>query len=44
MTPFIVAGSVCLLGAVIMALTTRPKRVPPRVSKTTGGRLATEMT
>jgi len=44
MTPFIIAGSVCLLGAIIMALTTRPKRVPPRVSTTTGRKLAAEMT
>ena len=28
MTPFIIAGSVCLLGAVIIALTVRPKRLP----------------
>ena len=32
MTPFMIAGGVCLLGAVIMAFTTRPTRVPPRVS------------
>lgn len=44
MTPFIIAGGVCLLGAVIMALTTRPTRVPPRVpphvSSPAGSRLA----
>ena len=28
MTPFIIAGGVCLLGAVIMAFTRRPTRVP----------------
>jgi OFA family oxalate/formate antiporter-like MFS transporter len=28
MTPFIIASAVCLLGAVIMAFTTRPTRVP----------------
>jgi len=28
MTPFIIAGGVCLLGAVIMAFTTRPTRTP----------------
>ena len=28
MTPFIIAGCVCLLGAVIMAFTTRPRRFP----------------
>jgi MFS family permease len=44
MTPFIIAGSVCLLGAIVMALTTRPKRVPPRVSTTTDRRLVTETT
>ncbi len=42
MTPFIIAGAVCLLGAVIMALTTRPTRVPPRVSSAPNNRLATE--
>ena len=44
MTPFIIAGVVCLLGAVIMAFTTRPRRVPRTVSTSTGRRLATEMT
>ena len=44
MTPFIIAGGVCLLGAVIMAFTTRPTRVQPRVSSTTGSRLAAETT
>ena len=28
MTPFIIAGSVCLLGAVVIAFTVRPKRLP----------------
>jgi len=28
MTPFIIAGVVCLLGAVIMTFATRPKRIP----------------
>jgi MFS family permease len=28
MTPFIIAGIVCLLGAVIITLTVRPKRIP----------------
>ena len=32
MTPFVIAGGVCLLGAVIMAFTTRPTRVPLRSS------------
>jgi MFS family permease len=41
MTPFIIAGSVCLLGAVIMAFTTRPKRVPPPMY-TKDRKLATE--
>ena len=31
MAPFIIAGIVCLLGAVVMAFTTRPK-IPPAVS------------
>ncbi len=44
MTPFIIAGVVCLLGALIMAFTTRPRRVPQRVSTSTGKQLATEMT
>ncbi len=40
MTPFVIAGIVCLLGAVIMSLTTRPSRgLPPA-----GGRLAAETT
>ena len=30
MTPFIIAGGVCLLGAIIMAFTRRPTRVPLR--------------
>ena len=42
MTPFIIAGGVCLLGAVIMAFTTRPRRVPPRVSSGAGTKLVTE--
>jgi MFS family permease len=41
MTPFIIAGGVCLLGAIIMAFTTRPKRVPPLVY-TKDRRLAAE--
>jgi len=42
MAPFIIAASVCLLGAVIMAVTTRPKRVPPRAARTTRRRIASE--
>ena len=42
MTPFIIAGSVCLLGAIVMAFTTRPRRVPPRASSGTSRMLATE--
>ena len=30
MAPFIIAGAVCLLGAVIISFTGRPRRVPPR--------------
>jgi len=40
MTPFAIAGAVCLLGAVIMALTTRPKRRPPHAAPSTNDRLA----
>ena len=32
MTPFIIAGVVCLLGAVVMAFTTRPTRIPARAT------------
>jgi MFS family permease len=32
MTPFIIAGAVCLLGTVVMAFTARPRRAPPRVT------------
>ncbi len=42
MTPFIIAGVVCLLGAVIMAFTTRPTRVQPRALSEPDNRLATE--
>ena len=41
MTPFIIAGAVCLLGAVVMTLTTRPIRVPP-ADRTGVRQLATE--
>jgi MFS family permease len=44
MTPFIIAGGVCLLGAIVMAFTTRPRRVPPRAFAGTGTELATEST
>ncbi len=38
MTPFVIAGIVCLLGAVVMTLTTRPNRgLPPE-----GGKLVAE--
>jgi len=42
MTPFIIAGVVCLLGAVIMAFTTRPARVPAHDSSASSNTLATE--
>jgi len=42
MTPFIIAGGVCLLGAVIMAFTTRPTRVPARDSCVSGRNFATD--
>ena len=44
MTPFIIAGVACLLGAVIMALTTRPRHVSQRILATADGVLATETT
>jgi len=44
MTPFLVAGGVCLVGAIIMAFITRPRCVPPHVSPTTSTGLAAEMT
>jgi MFS family permease len=44
MTPFIIAGGVCLLGAVIMAFTTRPTRVPASPSPAAGDRLAADTT
>jgi OFA family oxalate/formate antiporter-like MFS transporter len=44
MTPFIIAGGVCLLGAVIMAFTTRPTRVPAGFSPAPGNRLAADST
>ena len=42
MAPFMIAGGVCLLGAVIMAFTTRPTRLPRRKSSTPDNRLAAE--
>ena len=44
MTPFIIAGSVCLLGAVLMSTTHRPRRVQPRAERTAGGKLASGTT
>jgi OFA family oxalate/formate antiporter-like MFS transporter len=44
MIPFIIAGVVCLLGAVIMAFTTRPTRVPPDFSPAPGDKLAADTT
>ena len=43
MAPFIIAAAVCLLGAVIMMLTTPPKRVASRDKADTGRQLATEV-
>jgi MFS family permease len=43
MTPFIIAGCVCLAGAVIMAFTNRPQRTPQH-SDSTRRELATEVT
>jgi MFS family permease len=42
MVPFIIAAAVCLLGAVIMAFTTRPKHSAPRDRASTQRKLATE--
>jgi OFA family oxalate/formate antiporter-like MFS transporter len=42
MTPFIIAGGVCLLGAVIMVFTDRPARTPTRATPEPGSRLAAE--
>jgi len=41
MIPFIIAGASCLIGALIMALTTRPQQVSQRAPATSGA-LATE--
>ena len=42
MTPFIIAGVVCLLGAVIMSFTSRPTRVPTHNTAASRNTLATE--
>jgi hypothetical protein len=42
MTPFIIAGAACLLGAVIMALTNRPQLVTHHTEPAAGAVLATE--
>jgi MFS family permease len=42
MAPFIIAGVACLLGAVIMAFTSRPQLVTQRTASATGAALATE--
>jgi MFS family permease len=44
MAPFIIAGGVCLLGAVIMAFTTPPRRVPPHATAVTGKALIAQVT
>jgi MFS family permease len=44
MTPFIIAGGVCLLGAVIMAFTTRPTRIPSGFSPAPADRLVADST
>ena len=41
MTPFVIAGAVCLVGAIIMSLTNRPRR-RSRFVATETERLATE--
>jgi MFS family permease len=44
MVPFIIAAVACLLGAVIMAFTTRPQHVSQRTPAAAGAALATETT
>jgi len=44
MTPFIIAGVVCLVGAVIMSLIKRPRSVLPLKDKRTSDRLVSETT
>jgi MFS family permease len=44
MTPFIVAGSVCLLGAVLMSTTSRPRHIVPETERRPGGKLASGTT
>jgi MFS family permease len=44
MTPFIIAAAACLLGALVMALTTRPIHMSRRTSATSGNALVTETT
>jgi MFS family permease len=43
MAPFIIAGAVCLLGAVIISFAGRPRRVPPRSRSINDRRPATDM-
>ena len=43
MTPFLIAGAVCLLGAVIMSLTSRPRIDQHPTSASAGHKLASEM-
>jgi MFS family permease len=43
MAPFIIAGAVCLLGAVIISFAGRPRRVPPRFRSMNDRRPATDM-
>jgi len=42
MTPFIIAGVVCLIGAVIMSLTKRPRSVPPLKEHLASDRLVSD--
>jgi MFS family permease len=44
MAPFIIAGAVCLLGAVIMVLLKPPRRVAPRISVAASEELAAQST
>jgi MFS family permease len=43
MTPFVIAGALCLLGAVIMSMTTRPRINQRQASTASGNKLASQL-
>ena len=43
MTPFVIAGALCLLGALVMSLTNRPHRGQRPASTSNGNRLASQL-